>query len=128
MKGEGPRVVAGEEQMRRVAREERWMVTPVERVAGYPEAVSDEGCDPHLHDRHREPVLYQISRIRGKATFVGDVFGFRTQPIASIRLGDSVVPRERRPRKPGEIASPQAALDTLRTPDVSRLPFGPQRE
>lgn len=114
--------------MRRVAREERWMVTPVERVAGYPEAVSDEGCDPHLHDRHREPVLYQISRIRGKVTFVGDVFGFRTQPIASIRLGDSVVPRERRPRKPGEITSPQAALATLRTPDVSRLPFGPQRE
>lgn len=51
-------------------------MTPVERVAEYPEAISDEGCDPHLHDRHRKPVLYQISRIRGEVTFVGDVFGF----------------------------------------------------
>jgi hypothetical protein len=47
LKGEGPRVVAGEEQMRRVAREERWMVTPVRRdLQGYPEAFPDERTIP----------------------------------------------------------------------------------
>jgi hypothetical protein len=67
--------------MRSVAREERWMVTPVRRVTRVSRSYSRRACDPLHHDHPREPVLDRIRRIRGKVTFVDDTFAFGTQPI-----------------------------------------------
>lgn len=109
--------------MRRVAREERWMVTPVRRdLQGYPEAFPDERTIPFTmtipESQCSTGSVGSGVRLRSSTTRLPS----ERNPSYWIRLSDSVVPRERRRREPARSSHRRALPPTQ--PAVSRLRFG----